>query len=59
MSEMFYTFLITSIIAMILALSRACYKSKCSQVEICGFKLTRDIEAEVKEDLEKHDKNDI
>ena len=52
LSEMFWTFFLTSIAAFILALGRICYKSKCSTVELCCFKITRNIEAEVKEDME-------
>ena len=52
MSEVFYTFLITSVIGLMLAIGKMCYKSKCSQIEICCIKITRNIEAEVREDLE-------
>jgi hypothetical protein len=52
LSEVFYTFLITSVVGFILALGRICYKSKCSTVELCCFKITRNIEAEVREDIE-------
>jgi hypothetical protein len=33
-------------------LIRYCYKSKCSQIEICCIKVTRNIELEIKQDLE-------
>ena len=52
MSEVFYTFLITSIIGLLLALGKLCYKSKCQEINVCCFKVVRNIEAEVKEDLE-------
>lgn len=52
LSEMFWTFFLTSVAAFILALGRMCYKSKCSTVELCCFKITRNIEAELKEDIE-------
>lgn len=51
-SEVFYTFVITSCIGFILALARVCYKSKCSTIDLCCIKITRNIDAEVKEDLE-------
>jgi hypothetical protein len=51
MSEVFWSFFITSIIGLMLAIGKMCYKSKCSQIEICCIKVTRNIEAEVKEDL--------
>ena len=52
MSEVFYTFLITSVIGLMLAIGKMCYKSKCSQIDICCIKVTRNIDAEVREDLE-------
>jgi hypothetical protein len=52
MSEVFWTFFITSIIGLLLAMGKICYKSKCSQIDICCIKITRNIDAEVKEDLE-------
>ena len=52
MSEIFWGMFLTTTIAFILALSRICYKSKCSTIDICCIKITRNIEAEVKEDLE-------
>ena len=52
MSEVFYTFLITSVIGLMLAIGKICYKSKCSQIEICCIKVTRNIDLEVKQDLE-------
>jgi ABC-type amino acid transport system permease subunit len=52
LSEMFYTFLITSVIGLLLGIGRICYKSKCSSIDICCIKVVRNIDAEVKEDLE-------
>ena len=52
LSEMFWTFFITSIAGFILALGKMCYKSKCTQIDLCCIKITRNIEAEVKEDIE-------
>jgi hypothetical protein len=52
MSEVFWTFFITSLIGLILALGKICYKSKCSQIDLCCIKITRNIDAEVKEDIE-------
>jgi hypothetical protein len=49
-SEIFYTFLITSVISCCLALARMMYKSKCSSVTCCCFKITRDIPNEEKLD---------
>lgn len=52
LSEVFYTFLITSAIGLLIALGRMCYKSKCSTVDFCCLKIVRNIDAEVKEDIE-------
>jgi len=52
MSEVFWTFFITSIIGLLLALGKLCYKSKCQEINVCCFKVVRNIEAEVKEDIE-------
>jgi hypothetical protein len=50
LSEVFYTFLITSVIGLILAVARICYKSKCREVNLCCFKIVRDVEGEEKID---------
>jgi hypothetical protein len=34
-----------------------CYKSKCKSVKICCLKITRDIETELKEDLNEQNHN--
>lgn len=52
LSEVFFTFLITSVIGLIIAIGKMCYKSKCSSIDFCCLKITRNIDAEVKEDLE-------
>ena len=52
MSEVFWTFFITSIIGFVLALGKLCYKSKCSEINFCCLKVVRNTEAELKEDLE-------
>jgi len=56
LSEVFYTFLITSVIGLIIAVGKMCYKSKCSEINFCCIKITRNIEAEVKEDIELNNK---
>jgi ABC-type amino acid transport system permease subunit len=55
LSEVFYTFLITSVIGLLLGVGRICYKSKCSSIDLCCIKVVRNIDAEVKEDLELGD----
>lgn len=52
LSEVFYTFLITSVIGLILAIARICYKSKCKSVDFCCIKIIRDVEGEERIDLE-------
>lgn len=52
LSEVFYTFLITSVVGFILALGKICYKSKCSSIDFCCVKIVRNVEVEMKEDLE-------
>jgi hypothetical protein len=52
LSEVFYTFLITSVVGFILALGRICYKSKCSSIDFCCIKITRNVEIEMKGDIE-------
>jgi hypothetical protein len=49
LSEVFYTFAITSGVGLILAIAKLCFKSKCSDIEICCLKIKRDTEAEEKE----------
>tara|TARA_R110000868_G_scaffold204631_1_gene452743 strand:- start:90 stop:305 length:216 start_codon:yes stop_codon:yes gene_type:complete len=49
-TEVFLTFVVSSGVALILAVLKMCYKSKCSQVEFCCFKIVRNIEMEEKED---------
>ena len=50
MSEVFWSMFLTTSVAFVLAIGRLCYKSKCSSVEICCFKIIRNIEMEEKED---------
>lgn len=52
LSEVFYTFLITSVVGFILALGRICYKSKCSSIDFCCVKIVRNVEVEMREDIE-------
>jgi ABC-type amino acid transport system permease subunit len=52
LSEVFYTFLITSVIGLLLGVGRICYKSKCSSIDVCCIKVVRNVDVELKEDLE-------
>jgi len=49
MSEVFWTFFITSIIGLILKSISMAYKSKCKEVTCCCIKIIRDVETEEKE----------
>ena len=50
LSEVFYTFLITSVIGCIMGILRMIYKSKCKRFRWCGVVIERDIEVEEKID---------
>jgi hypothetical protein len=49
MTEMFWMFLITSSSAFALAVFKMCYKSKCSDINLCCLKIRRDVVTEEKE----------
>jgi hypothetical protein len=52
LSEVFWTFLITSTCGIVLLAVRACYKSKCKEINCCSGLITiqRDTEGEEKLD---------
>ena len=52
MSEIFYTSLYTSLIGFVLAMGSQCYRSKCSQIDFCCIKITRDTAGEEVIDLQ-------
>jgi hypothetical protein len=51
LSEVFWTFLISSVCGVILVGVRLCYKSKCKEVDLCCLKIVRDVEGEEKIDV--------
>lgn len=57
LSEVFYAMLVSTLAGLIIAVGKMCYKSKCSTIDLCCLKIVRNIEAEVKEDIELGDKN--
>ncbi len=59
MSEVFWSGTITSLIGFTLAMGAQCYKSKCSQVEFCCIKITRDTTAEEELDIQQRPQNPI
>jgi hypothetical protein len=46
LSEVFLSFLVSSIIACILAVGQQLYKSKCDKIEMCCVKIHRNVEVE-------------
>ena len=50
MSEVFWTGLYSSLIGFVLAMGSQCYRSKCSQVDICCIKISRDVSGEEESD---------
>jgi hypothetical protein len=50
LSEIFWTFLCTSVIGCCLATSRMLYKSKCKSIDCCGIKVVRDVAGEERVD---------
>ena len=60
LSEIFYTFFITSIIGCLLKLTSYIYKSKCSAFSCCGLNIIRNVEQEEKlDELELQKKNTL
>jgi hypothetical protein len=52
-SEVFFTGLYSSLIALILGLVASCYKSKCSKIEFCGVSIIRDVQIEEELDIQQ------
>lgn len=50
LSEVFWSFFLTSTIGCLLGIMKMLYKSKCKTVDCCGMKVERDVEIEEKED---------
>lgn len=50
MTEMFFMFLITSVLGCIGLSFKMCYKSKCKEVDLCCLKIVRDTSGEEKID---------
>ena len=45
-TEVFYVGLYSALMGFVLAIVSQCYKSKCSQIDICCIKIIRDVEGE-------------
>jgi hypothetical protein len=52
LSEIFWAMVVSTLAGLIIAVGKMCYKSKCSSIDLCCLRITRNIEAEVKEDIE-------
>jgi hypothetical protein len=50
LSEVFWTFFISSTIGLLLGVARMMYKSKCRTFACCGLQIERDVEGEEKLD---------
>ena len=51
LSEVFWTFFISSVCGVLLVGIRMCYKSKCREVDFCCLKIIRDVETEEKVEI--------
>ena len=50
LTEVFWSFFITSILGCGVAIARMCYKSKCETIECCGLIIKRNVQLEEKEE---------
>jgi hypothetical protein len=57
LSEVFWTFLISSVCGVVLVGVRLCYKSKCREIDFCCLKIVRDVEGEEK--IDRSESKDI
>jgi hypothetical protein len=57
LSETFWALLLTTLSGFVLMALKYCYKSKCSEINLCCITVKRNVEAEVKEDLESQSHN--
>jgi hypothetical protein len=61
LSEVFWSFFLTSVIGCLLGIFKMIYKSKCKKCSLCGIIIERDVEIEEKIDEEEihYNKNNI
>lgn len=50
LSEVFWSFFLTSVIGCLMGILRMIYKSKCKKCSLCGIIIERDVELEEKVD---------
>lgn len=53
LSEVFWSFLISSCVGLLLAVCRLAYKSKCKEVNFCCIKIIRDTSGEEQLDAQQ------
>ena len=63
LSEVFWSFFLTTVTGCLLGLIKMIYKSKCKKCKICGCEIERDTEGELHEDelelnMKKTESND-
>ena len=58
LSEVFYSLLISTLSAMVLAVARMLYKSKCSVIRCCGCEIDRNVDDETRIDLRSDSKDE-
>jgi len=51
LSEVFWSFFLTSTIGCIMGVLRMLYKSKCRRCNLCGVLIERDVDVEEREDV--------
>ena len=52
LSEVFFSFFITSLVGFLIVIARMLYKSKCTEFSFCGLKILRNVELEAEIDEE-------
>ena len=57
--SLFYTGLYTTLASFLIAIAGFLYKSKCKQFKCCGISIERDIETELRGDMEIIHRNSI
>ena len=59
LSEGIYAMLITGGFGFVAGVLAILYKSKCTRIECCCFKIKRDVQVELEEDLNQPEKNNV
>jgi len=51
LSEIFWTFVVTSIVGLVIVISKLCFKSKCRNIDFCCLRIERDVQEEKGDDV--------